>query len=338
VWALAFAIGLVSACSQESTTPTASSPITTPSSPANPAVTPPLPGMLQMAMPADVIDILSTAFGLVPYGYHGVDHAADGHSGWDIELRFGSAVRAAADGQVQSVASDPALLGRTTVKIETIINDHHYTLVYGNLASVIDDITEGASVRRGQPLGTAGVVSTTLAGTTTTYSMVHFQVDDFEYYREIPEPNAVGLEIFLTADGKQAFDRLWSTAWYPQELTEPFPANPRAARFPLVRVWRRETGLGPMGITFTRRSLRDIDYEFEILAESGTVVETGRAVVAFGRPFLSMDLISPTGTRLGLYDMIDDRMRLALGSPGASRPVNLSDASVYRTARPPASN
>lgn len=168
--------------------------------------------------------------------------------------------------------------------------------------------------------------------------MVHFQVDDFEYYREMPEPNAVGLEIFLTADGKQAFDRLWSSSWYPQELTEPFPANPRAVRFPLVRTWRRETGFGPMGMTLTRRSLRDTDYEYEILAESGTVVETGRAVVTFGRPFPSIDLISLTGTRLGLYDVIDDQMRLALGSPGAPRPVNLSDASLYRTTRPPVSN
>ena len=62
------------------------------------------------------------------------------------------------------------------------------------------------------------------------------------------------------------------------------------------------------------------------------------AVIAFGRPCPSIDLIAPTGTRLGLYDIVDDRMRLALGSPGAARPVNLSDASVYRTTRPPASN
>jgi hypothetical protein len=291
-----------------------------------------------MSMPADLIDISTTVFGLVPYGYHGVDHAADGHSGWDIELRFGSAIRAAADGQVQSVAPDAVTPGRTTVKIETVLSNHVYALVYSNLASVSDDIIEGALVKRGQPLGTAGVVTATLGGVTMSYSMVHFQVDDFEYYRETPEPNAVGLEIFLTTDGKQVFDRLWSSAWYPHELTEPFTANPRSARFPLVRNWRRETGLGPMAITFTRRALRDTEYEYEILAESGTVVETGRAVVTFGRPFPSIDLISPTGTRLGVYDIVDDHMRLALGSAGATRPFNLSDASVYRTARPPASN
>ena len=93
-----------------------------------------------------------------------------------------------------------------------------------------------------------------------------------------------------------------------------------------------------MGVTFTRRGVRDTDYDYELLAESGTVIETGRAVLTFARPVPSIDLIAATGTRLGLYDIVDDRMRLALGSPGASRPVNLSDASVYRTPRPPASN
>jgi hypothetical protein len=334
---LVLVVGLGAGCSQESTAPTTPS-TTTPSSPASPAVTPPLPGLLQIVMPADAIDISTTAFSLVPYGYHGVDHAVDGHSGWDIELRFGGAVRAAADGLVQSIAADPVTPGRMKVKVETVLNDHFYTLVYGNLASVTADLSEGAAVRRGQILGTAGPVTTTMNGASTTYSTVHFQIDDYEYYREMPEPNAVGLEMFLTADGRQVFDRLWSVAWYPHELTEPFAANPRATRFPLVRLWQRESGLGPMGIRFTRRGLSDTDYEFQIVAESGTVIETGRAVVTFGRPFPSIDLIAPTGTRLGLYDIIDDRMRLALGSSGAARPVNLTDASVYRTARPPASN
>jgi hypothetical protein len=294
--------------------------------------------MLQMTMPADLIDISSTAFGLVPYGYHGVDHAVDGHSGWDIELRFGSAVRAAADGQVQSIAPDPTTQGRMTVRVETILGNHVYTLVYSNLVSVIDDVIVGRLVKRGQPLGVAGIVTANLGTTTLTYSMVHFQVDDFEYYREIPEPNAVGLELFLTTSGKQVFDQVWSGAWYPHELTEPFAANPRSSKFPLVRTWRRESGLGPMGIVFTRRSVRNTDYEYELLTESGTVIETGRAVISLARPFPYLDLSSPTGTRLGVYDIVDDRMRLALGSSGATRPVGLSDASVYRTTRPPASN
>jgi hypothetical protein len=294
--------------------------------------------MLQISLPANAVDLSTSAFGLVPYGYHGPDHAADGHPGWDIELRFGSAVRAAVDGQVQSIGPDAMIPGRMTVKVETILDAHVYRVVYGNLASVSDTLLEGATVTRGQVLGTAGAATTNLSGVGSTSSMVHFQVDDFEYYREIPEPNAVGLEVFLTADGKQAFDRQWAAAWYLQELTEPFADNPRSTVFPMVRTWKRESGLGPMGLTFTRRGLRDTEHEYQILAESGTTVEAGRAVVSFGRPLSSLNLISPTGTRLGVYDIVDDQLRLALGSPGATRPVDLSEASLYRTSRPPRSN
>ena len=236
VWALVFVIGLVPACSQDSTSPTTPTTVTTTTSPTTPvSVTPPVPGMLQIVMPADPIDIVSSAFGLVPYGYHGVDHALDGHSGWDIELRFGAAVRAAVEGRVLSTGPDPVTPTRFTVKIETVLSNHFYTLVYSNLASVSDDIVAEAIVRRGQPLGAAGLVTATIGGTPITYSMVHFQVDDFEYYREIPNPNAVGIEIFLTNDGKATFDRLWAAAWYPQELTEPFASNPRSTFFPLVQ-------------------------------------------------------------------------------------------------------
>ena len=44
---------------------------------------------------------------VAPFGYHGADHAEDGHPGWDIEYRIGGIVRAAAAGTVQSVVPDP---------------------------------------------------------------------------------------------------------------------------------------------------------------------------------------------------------------------------------------
>ncbi len=335
MWALVLALGLVTSCSQESTAPTTPSIVTPP---ATGPVTPPLPGMLQIVMPADPIDITTSALGLVPYGYHGPDHAVEGHSGWDIELRFGAAVRAAVEGRVLNVGPDPVTPSRFKVKIETVVANHFYTLDYGNLASVSDDIVVDAVVRRGQPLGVPGLVAATVSGTPISYSMVHFQVNDFEYHREIVEPNAVGIELFLTPEARQTFDRVWALSWYAEELTEPFSANPRALPFPLVRTWRLESGGGPMGLKLTRRSLRDTEYEYELQAESGTIIEAGRAVITFGRPLASIDLISPTGFRLGLYDVVDDRLRLALGSPGAPRPLSLSDASVYRTPRPPPSN
>lgn len=50
----------------------------------------------------DAADLATTAFGLAPYGYHGADHAEDGHPGWDIEYRIGGTVRAAAAGTVHT--------------------------------------------------------------------------------------------------------------------------------------------------------------------------------------------------------------------------------------------
>ena len=72
-------------------------------------------------MPIDAGDLANTAFGLAPFGYHGADHAEDGHPGWDVEYRIGGIVRAAAAGTVQSVFPDPFTPGRFTVQIEHIV-------------------------------------------------------------------------------------------------------------------------------------------------------------------------------------------------------------------------
>jgi hypothetical protein len=57
--------------------------------PTPPVLTPSLPtavpGVLAVAMPIDPGDSANTAFGITPFGYHGADHADDGHPGWDIE-------------------------------------------------------------------------------------------------------------------------------------------------------------------------------------------------------------------------------------------------------------
>ena len=86
-------------------------------------------------MPIDAADVANTAFGLAPFGYHGADHAEDGHPGWDIEYRIGGIVRAAAAGTVQSVFPDPFTPGRFTVQLEHLVGTHHYRTVYTNLAT-----------------------------------------------------------------------------------------------------------------------------------------------------------------------------------------------------------
>src|SRR5436190_23274863 len=142
------------------------------------AATPPLPttvpGVLALSMPIDPGDSSNAAFGIAPFGYHGPVHAEDGHPGWEIEYRAGASVRAAAAGTIESVAVDP--FGRFTIQVEHVVGTHFYRTTYTNLVALAAGIADNEAVRAGQPLGTPG-------GTT------HFQLDDFEYYRDMSNPN-----------------------------------------------------------------------------------------------------------------------------------------------------
>ena len=294
-------------------------------------VVPPRPLTLALTMPIDAADAANTTFGLAPFGYHGPDQPSSGSPGWDIEYRIGAQVRAGAEGQVAAVLADPATPGRTRVEIAHT-PDSGYRTIYGNLASVAPDIAVGEVVRRGQPLGTAGTMT---SATGAAYAMARFQLDDYEGYYPIPNPNAVSPLPYLTGEATVAFARIWTTAASAQELTEPFSANPRLEPFPMSRTWKRESGTGPWGITFTRRSARTNDYEYAVLAESGTAIEAGTVTLRYTqRPQPTIDLVTPTGNRLGVYDIVDATMRLAISPPGGIRPTGLSDASVYRTVLP----
>lgn len=285
------------------------------------ATVPPLPttapGVLALSMPIDPGDSSNAAFGIAPFGYHGPVHAEDGHPGWEIEYRGGASARAAAAGTIESIVVDP--FGRFTVQVEHVVGTHFYRTTYTNLLALAADIAVDAVVRAGQAIGTP-------AGT------MHFQLDDFEYYRDMSNPNAVSPEPFLTASARSLFDGLWSRAFFIAEFVEPYPTNPRVIGFPLSRTWTRAGGDGPAGIRFTRVDAKTADYTYSLLAESGTVIETG--TVAFdpaARPFSTIDLVSPTSSRRGVYDIVSNEMKLSLGLAGAVRPSDLGTASVYRT-------
>lgn len=317
------------------TLPTAATPIAAPSPP---PVPPPLPtnvpGVLAIVMPIDASDLANTVFGLAPFGYHGADHAEDGHPGWDVEYRIGGVVRAAAAGTVLSVFPDPFTAGRTTVQLAHLVGAHHYRTVYTNLQSVTSDIVPDAAVVAGQALGNAGSISATIGTTPVTYAMTHFQLDDFESHIELPNQNAVSPEPFVSAQGKPLFDRMWATAVFGQELVEPFPTNPRGTSFTMSRTWMRAGGDGPAGIRFTRRNARGSDYDYALLSESGTPIETGTVTAGFtSRPLPTIDLISTTSRRLGIYDIVSNEMRLSLAHTGSARPADLTAASIYRTTR-----
>ena len=323
---LALSIGALS-CNLDKL-PAASTPI---AAPAPPAAPPPLPtnvpGVLTIAMPIDSADAATAAFGLIPYGYHGGGHTEDGHAGWDIEYRIGGPVRAVAAGTVISVEPDVISLGRMAVVLEHVVGSHFYRTHYTNLSNVATEIVVDARVVSGQRIGTAGTITTTASGAAITYAMTHFQLDDLEFHREITHPKAVSPEPFLSAPAKTLFDRIWASAIYFQEPVEPFATNPR--ELPItVRTWMRAGGDGPAGVRFSRRSNL---YTYELLAESGTVIETGDAVLRQSVRPAMIDLISPTATRLGVYDIVSGEMRLTLASPGAARPVTLDPTHVYRT-------
>jgi hypothetical protein len=284
---------------------------------ATPSLPTTVPGVLALSMPIDSGDSSSATFGIAPFGYHGPVHAEDGHPGWEIEFRSGASARAAAAGTIQNVIVDP--FGRFTVQVEHIVGTHVYRTTYTNLLTLAADIAENEIVRAGQALGSP-------AGT------MHFQLDDFEYFREMSNPNAVSPEPFLTSAAKSLFDALWSRAIFDAELVEPYPTNPRVIAFPLSRTWTKAGGDGPGGLRFSRASAKTADYGYALLAESGTVIESGTVRLdTAARPLPAIDLISPTSLRRGVYDIVSNEMRLSLGVAGAARPSDLNSASVYRT-------
>lgn len=323
----------LAACTDRSL-PTAATPVAGPTPPvAAPPLPTDVPGVLSVTMPIEPGDMATTAFGLTPFGYHAPDHASEGHPGWDIEYRIGAPVRAAAAGTVDAVVLDPAT-GRATVHLEHVVGTHFYRTVYTNLSSVMAEVVEDATVRAGQALGIAGTISATADTTPITYAMSHFQLDDLEFHREGPDPKAVSPEPFLGVDAKAVFDRMWPTAVFPHEFVEPFPTNPRNLSFPASRTWTKAGGDGPAGIRFTRRAGTSVEYDYEIRTESGTTIEVGTVTLSLvSRPFPTIDLVSPLGRRLGIYDIVSNEMRLLLAEPGESRPTSLTPASVYRTAQ-----
>lgn len=313
--ALASAAALSCSLEKSSTAPT---PIAAPGPPSPvPSLPTNVPGVLAVSLPIDAGDVINTGFGVLPFGYHGADHALDGHAGWDIEYRPGGVVRAAAAGTIASV--EPQTTGRTVVTLEHLVGEHHYRTIYTGLIDVPQDIVAAETVVTGQALGIAA-------------TSIHFQLDDLESHREGPQPKATSPEPFLTAPARLLFAQMWGTAVYPHELVEPFATNPRDLRFPASRTWTRAGGDGPAGIRVTRASAQSADYTYELLAESGTVIETGFVLLDLStRPFPSIDLVSPTGRRLGVYDIVSNEMRLTLSSPGAARPAALDSTHVYRT-------
>jgi hypothetical protein len=273
-------------------------------------------------LPIAAGDGATFAYGIWPYGVHGGGHAVDGHGGFDIEYRIGAPVLAAADGVVDSVTADAHDPTRSVVHLKHARDRGQYLTDYGNLVVVPTRIVPGATVTRGETLGTAG------AFVDGRSAMIHFQLGDPTHLENgmiIASPAS-----YVSASARALLDDIWRTAAYRAEPCEPFLTNSRAHGFPLARTWTRQSGSGPATIELTCVSdAGDVAY---VMSSDGGGVESGAVTIGWsGRPTTADFRASSGATRLAVYDIVSDTMRLAIAAPGAARPATLDAAAVYST-------
>jgi hypothetical protein len=310
-------------------------PAPSPSPSPTPAPTPPPGTSFSIDMPLLAGDAANDSGGLTPFGVHLADHGVDGHPGWDIEYRIGGLVRAAADGTVQTVmVPDAARPTRHVVQVMHQIGSRSFRTVYFGVDSPRPEIVVNASIRRGDVIGAAGVLTQMIGTGLVTSAGIHFQVDDFSYSGGLTNRNAVNPELWLSSSGRAVFEPIWEGASYTGELTEPFPSNPRDVVFPLTRRWTRQSGDLAETIELTRATGTTNEFSYRLIDFSGAAVDSGAVrVVAWSQPFTTIDLLPSSGgpARLGLYDVVSNRLRLVLGAPGAPRPGSFAGESVYTT-------
>jgi hypothetical protein len=282
-------------------------------------------------LPIRESDAVANAYGLLPFGVHIGDHGVDGHPGWDLEFAPGATVYAAAAGMVQSVMPSGSGTGYG-IQLQHAVGGKVYRTIYG-VATLAPGVTPGASITVGQALGATEIYTRTIGRTTVTYSMTHFQVDDFSSRFGLTNEHAVPPERFLSTPARAVADRIWRRAVYSQELVEPFLDNSRATQFPMTRVWTRTTGLLAARLEISAGSASPSSYAYTLRDAAGAAIETGSVEIdAVARPVATIDLRSGSGSvRRGLYSIVDFDMTLAYGEPGAARPADLAGASTYRT-------
>jgi hypothetical protein len=217
--------------------------------------------------------------------------------------------------------------------MHTVNGRDAFRTIYG-VASPAPEVSVGARVDAGQPLGIVNTYTNTIGSTRVTYAFTHFQVDDFSVNAGLTNHNAVSPERFLSAEARHAVSVMWERAAYGQELTEPFLTNPRDVTFPLTRTWRLTAGTHADQIDFVRASAHAVGYAYILRNTVGAIIETGAIEIdPIARPS-SLDLIPANGSarRRGLYTVLDDTLQIDYGPPGGARPATLAAASRYVTA------
>ena len=280
-------------------------------------------GPFVIELPIAAGDGATYAYGIWPYGVHGGGHAVDGHGGFDIEYRVGAPVLAATDGVVDSVTADAHDPSRRVVRLKHQRDRGQYLTDYSNLVAVPDRLVPGAVVTRGDTLGAAGAFADNRS------AMIHFQLGDpthLENGQVIASPAN-----YVSPSARALLDDLWRTAAYRAEICEPFLTNSRAHSFPIARAWTRQSGSGPATIDVTCVSDSDVTY---VMTNADGAAENGTVVVGWNLRPMTLDFRSSSGSsRLAIYDIVSETMRLSLAGPSAPRPASLDGASTYVTAR-----
>jgi hypothetical protein len=301
---------------------TACSGTSQPTAPTTGAPTPASSAPFVIELPIAAGDGATFAYGIWPYGVHGSSHALDGHPGFDIEYRVGAPVLAAADGVVHSVMPDGHDPGRRVVELRHPRDRGLYLTDYTNLTSVPDRLVPGTTVARGELIGIAGPF---LDGRS---AMIHFQVGDPTHLENgsiIASPAG-----FVSASARALLDDLWRATNYRAELCEPFLTNSRAHGFPIARTWTRQSGAGPAAIDVTCVSDSG-DVAYVMRDADGSPSESGSVTIGWSARPMTADFAPPSGaSRLAVYDIVSDTMRIAFGAPGSARP-SLGAASTYTT-------
>lgn len=285
-----------------------------------------------MDMPIAVEDMTKAIYGLWPYGVHGGGGVyggghPEGHPGWDIEYVAGAKARAVADGVVVSIYLDPDWWNHSVV---TIQHRPGVQSAMNHLQDVEPGIEIGATVARGDVIGTAGTISPE----DPSHYMIHFGV-------------GIGTDTVCPADllslaGQTVLDTIWTTAEYDEELVEPYRCNPIDVSFPLTRVWSRESGIivaqgtNVETIEFTRVAADLRDYTYTLRDVFDAVIETGTVPWMDIRenPYIAIDLKPDGGgaTHRARIDIVSDTMRIDWND--TTRPADLSGAAVFSTPLP----
>jgi murein DD-endopeptidase MepM/ murein hydrolase activator NlpD len=255
-------------------------------------------------------DSTQTAYRLWPFGVHGGGHP-EGHAGWDFEYAAGAEVHAAADGTVTSVEPNDTVGWDLVIEHRPGIETR-----YHHVENLAPGVVEGAAVSAGEVLGDPGDFG-------PGFRVVHFALSFFTG-STCPTP-------YLTPAAKALFDAIWVEADYTEELVEPFPCQPEAVAFPLVRQWDRTAGALAPRIDFSRNNGMSTSYGYELRNAIGVVTETGTATVDPTTSPPSIDLVPNGGgpTHLGVYDVVSSEMLLDWDD--LARPASLAGASTYQT-------